>query len=59
VDEKPDKNQVIDSLFKLQQFGAPPDELVEKLRGTASANFPGLGGMGGFPGFGSMGGPSK
>ena len=54
MDEKPEKEKVIDCLFKLQQYGAPPDELVEKLKGSAGASFPGFPGMGGLPGLGGF-----
>ncbi|CAI2373393.1 unnamed protein product [Moneuplotes crassus] len=60
TNDKPNKDDVANLLFKLQTFGAPPDELVKKMRETCGANMGALGGMGnlaGLPGMGGMGFP--
>lgn len=57
---EPDQQSIIDSLYKLQEHGAPPKELGDKLQASHANAFPGMPGigggmgnlMGGFPGMG-------
>mmetsp|Transcript_23759 Transcript_23759/g.27319 ORF Transcript_23759/g.27319 Transcript_23759/m.27319 type:complete len:334 (-) Transcript_23759:51-1052(-) len=47
-DDSANTESIVDSLYKLQQFGAPPQELIDKIHGSSASQFPGMGGFGGF-----------
>lgn len=53
-EENPDSSKITDLLFRLQEYGAPPEPVIKKLQEQQISSFGGMPNLGGFPGFGGF-----